>query len=298
LIEFPVSHVETYWWLPPTVAFLISAFTSTGGVTGAFIILPFQVSVLGYAGPGASATNLLYNIVAIPIGFRRYQKEKRVIWPLVWTTVIGSVPGLVLGAYLRIKYLPDPRPFKLFAGFVLLFLGIKLVHDIMGNSSAVRGDRMRRSHEVDLRGFDSRKISYSFDGRIYEVSTRSIAFMTLVIGIVGGIYGIGGGAILSPFLVAFYHLPVHSIAGATLLGTWISSLAGVIIYMVVSPLLSSSGTVIMPDWFLGISFGIGGMAGVYTGARLQRFIPPAVIKVILVISLLIIAGKYIGGYFL
>ena len=77
MIEFPISGVETYWWLPILVSFLISSLTSTGGLSGAFLLLPFQMSVLGFTSPAVSATNLLYNIVAIPSGVARFYKEKR-----------------------------------------------------------------------------------------------------------------------------------------------------------------------------------------------------------------------------
>jgi uncharacterized membrane protein YfcA len=42
------------------VAFFISFFTSMAGVSGAFLLLPFQMSVLGLATPAVSATNLVF----------------------------------------------------------------------------------------------------------------------------------------------------------------------------------------------------------------------------------------------
>ncbi|MBC8277306.1 MAG: sulfite exporter TauE/SafE family protein, partial [FCB group bacterium] len=35
MIEFPISGVETYWWLPLIVAFVVSVFASIGGLSGA-----------------------------------------------------------------------------------------------------------------------------------------------------------------------------------------------------------------------------------------------------------------------
>lgn len=43
---FPISGVTTWLWLPPLVAFIISFFTSMVGVSGAFLLLPFQMSML------------------------------------------------------------------------------------------------------------------------------------------------------------------------------------------------------------------------------------------------------------
>ena len=65
-MTFPVSGVETAPWIPPLVACVISFFTSMGGVSGAFLLLPFQMSVLGFVSPAVTPTNLVFNIIGIP----------------------------------------------------------------------------------------------------------------------------------------------------------------------------------------------------------------------------------------
>jgi hypothetical protein len=65
---FEVAGITVPLWLPPLVAFVISFFTSMVGVSGAFLLLPFQMSVLGYVAPSVSGTNLVFNLVAIPAG--------------------------------------------------------------------------------------------------------------------------------------------------------------------------------------------------------------------------------------
>ena len=297
MYEFPISGVETYWWLPGLVAFLIASLTSTGGVTGAFILLPFQVSILGYTTPGASPTNLLYNIIAIPSGVWRYHRDRRMVWPLAYLTTLGTLPGVVLGVALRLKYLPDPRAFKLFAGVVLLLLGAKLAHDVIGRKKTARNALGNERFEVGSIKLSFRKIGFSFNKQTYETSTMALGAFSFIVGVVGGAYGIGGGAILAPFMVAVLHLPVHAVAGAALVGTFITSVVGILTYIFLGPLISGSSTAAMPDWLLGISFGVGGALGVYVGARLQRYFPARLIKGVLVTALLIIAAKYIAAYF-
>src|SRR4030043_2281275 len=131
---FPVSGVKTYLFLPPLVAFVVSFFTSMGGVSGAFLLLPFQVSFLNFTSPSVSATNFVFNIVAIPSGVYRYLKEGRMAWPLTWVVIAGTLPGVFIGYYLRVFYLPDPRPFKLFVGCVLLYIGVRLIYEITGKA--------------------------------------------------------------------------------------------------------------------------------------------------------------------
>ena len=114
--HFPVSGVDTWVFIPPLVAFVVSTFTSMGGVSGAFLLLPFQVSVLNFTTPSVSATNFVYNIVAIPSGVYRYLKEGRMAWPLTWIVIVGTLPGVLIGYYLRVMYLPK-RSARAASGF-------------------------------------------------------------------------------------------------------------------------------------------------------------------------------------
>jgi uncharacterized membrane protein YfcA len=81
MIHFATSGIDTFLWLPPLAGFVLAFFCSMVGISGAFLLMPFQLSVLGFAGPAASATNLVYNLVSIPGAVWRYQNEKRLWWP-------------------------------------------------------------------------------------------------------------------------------------------------------------------------------------------------------------------------
>lgn len=294
---FPVSGVETSVLVPPLVAFVVSFFTSMGGISGAFLLLPFQMSVLNYTSPSVSATNQVFNIVAIPSGVYRYLKEKRMVWPLAITIACGTLPGVFLGALIRVTWLPDPRPFKLFAGCVLLYIGVRLIRDLLTGKGSKPGSGKKFSGEfsVAIQEFSLRKISYSFLNESYECSTKAIFFLSLFIGIIGGTYGIGGGAIMSPFLVAWFRLPVHTISGATLMGTFLTSIAGVAFYSLIAAFHPDQA--ISPDWLLGFLFGLGGFAGMYCGARCQKLVPANAIKWMLGLIIAGTALKYIFGYF-
>ncbi len=300
LWHFPVSGVTTSLLFPPLVAFVISFFTSMGGVSGAFLLLPFQVSFLGYTAPSVSATNQVFNVVAIPSGVWRYMKEGRMVWPLTWAVILGTLPGVFIGAWIRIRYLPDPTHFKFFAGFVLLYIGLRLLRDILHG----REDKATRRNSapgpggnftVGKTSFSLRRVRFTFNGTVYSFPVPGVLALTFIVGIVGGIYGIGGGAIIAPFFVTFFHLPVYTVAGASLMGTLITSVAGVGFYhffAVLHPEMS-----IAPDWLLGILFGVGGFAGIYLGARFQKHVPSLFIKLILSFCLLISALRYLSGIF-
>ncbi|MEZ0328832.1 MAG: sulfite exporter TauE/SafE family protein [Dissulfuribacterales bacterium] len=301
---FPTANIEVNPLIPPVVAFAIAFFTSMGGLSGAFLILPFQMSFLKYNTPSVSATNQLFNIIAIPSGVYRYVKEGRMVWPLVRVVVVGTLPGVLIGAIVRIKYLPDPKHFKVFAGFVLLYIASRMIKDLLtqkktpvpatttpAQANKEAACKTGTTFQVRILKASWRTISYEFCGNTHTVNGLAIMTLSAIVGIIGGIYGIGGGAMLSPFFVTFFGLPVHSIAGATLMGTFVTSVAGVIFYQGLA--LIYPNLVVAPDWLLGILFGIGGMAGMYCGARCQRFIPARIIKWILVVCLLVPAIRYI-----
>ncbi|MGM0402505.1 MAG: sulfite exporter TauE/SafE family protein [Thermodesulfobacteriota bacterium] len=310
---FETAGIEVAIWVPPLVAFVISFFTSMGGVSGAFLLLPFQMSVLGYTHPSVSATNQLFNIVAIPSGVYQYFREGRMVWPLTWIVVAGTLPGVFIGAFIRIAWLPDPAHFKLFAAAVLLYIGIRLIRDLLKKdpagtdraASEKRFQELMRTYyaakekhmepPVTITHFNTRRLGYTFYGEKYDIPFWGIFALSFIVGIIGGIYGIGGGAIIAPFFVTFFGLPVYTVAGAALMGTFVTSVAGVAFYQAIAPFYPDMS--VAPDWLLGVLFGIGGMAGMYMGARFQRFVPARVIKWMLCTILIFTAGKYIVNFF-
>ncbi len=293
---FPVADIEVAPWVPPLVAFGISFCTSMGGVSGAFMLLPFQVSILGFNTPAVSATNHLFNIVAIPSGVYRYIKERRMIWPLTLAVIIGTLPGVFIGSLLRIEYLPDPVTFKRFAAVVLLYIGVRLVREIFQRSSmpAAKIPREQYTSQFRVSGqrFTLSAITFSFNNVQYRIGSLPLMGLSLAVGMVGGVYGIGGGAIIAPFLVTFFGLPVYSVAGAALAGTLLTSVAGVAFFHMIAPFYPEMA--IAPDWQLGLLFGLGGAAGMYCGARLQRFVPARLIKSILAFAILFTAVRYLN----
>lgn len=311
---FQTAGIEIQPWIPPLVAFGISFFTSMGGVSGAFLLLPFQMSFLGYTAPSVSATNQLFNIVAIPSGVYRYWMEGRMVWPLTWIVVAGTLPGVLVGAIIRVNYLPDPKQFKIFAAAVLFYIGTRMIRDLVRKNSGTetkaqsdkRFQEMVKQHReggkvdgltdpsrqpaVRLTHFNLRRFGYTFYDDQFDVSTWGIFALSLLVGIVGGTYGIGGGAIIAPFFVTFFGLPVYTVAGASLMGTFVTSVAGVAFYHAIAPFYPSMS--IAPDWLLGILFGLGGMAGMYLGAKCQKHVPAKAIKWMLASIIVFAAIKY------
>jgi len=320
---FPVSGVEINPLIPPLVAFIVSSITASAGVSGAFLLLPFQVSVLHYTSPSVSPTNLIYNIVAIPGGLYRFIREGRMAWPLTWVVSIGTLPGVFLGSWVRIEYLPDPRSFKLFMGGVLLYLGLKIVTEFTSGSKKQKAQNKALEQKfkervakikaesnkkiaaglptdavVKTKSFSLTRIEYEFWGETYSFSTITIFTLALAVGLIGGIYGIGGGAIIAPFCVSILGLPVYTVAGAALAGTFLTSIAGVIFYSILAMTAVGASTNVAPDWALGALFGVGGLLGTYCGAYIQKYLKENIVKAIMAALILFLALRYVIQFFL
>lgn len=230
------------------VALVISVVTAPAGVSGAVFLLPVQLSVFHVANPAVTPTNLLFNVVAGPGALARYARHGSLWSPLAGVLVLGTLPGVVLGAITRVYFVADPDLFRLCAAAVLGPLGLWLIVSRRGRVTAVR--TLRR---------------------------RWILLLALGAGFVGGIYGIGGGSLLGPILVGT-GLSVAVVAPATLLSTFVTSVAGCLTYAVLS--FTAPGDV-APDWSLGIACGVGGLIGGYAGAAIQPRLPEQLLRRVL-----------------
>jgi uncharacterized protein len=293
MVHFPVSGVEVNSLVPLLVAFAVSALAAPAGVSGAFLLLPFQVSVLGFTSPAVSPTNLVYNVLATPGGVYRYVREGRVVWPLAWVVILGTLPGVFVGALLRVTLLSDPDAFEVFVGLVLLYFGARLLYGVFARGGmGGPGSEAPKDSTVRVAEASAVRVEYGYGGESYAFRTPAVFALSLVVGVIGGIYSIGGGSIIAPFLVTVFGLPVYTVAGATLIGTFVTSVAGVAIYELLDATGFGTGMAIAPDWLLGLTLGIGGLAGTYAGARLQRRVPERLIRGVLGTLVTLLALRY------
>ncbi len=246
-------------------AYLIAVVTTPAGISGAVLLLPFQVTVLATPSPSVTPTNLLYNVVATPGALYRYWRQGQTGGRLALVLIAGTLPGVIAGSVIRVKLLPGPHVFDLVVAAVLIPLGIWLALTTPP-SRAGEPDRPVR-----------------------PIPAPVLAGLAAVVGCVGGIYGIGGGAFLAPVLIGSGRKP-SEVAPATLASTFVTSAAGVITFTILSLHQHIS---VAPDWPTGIALGAGGLAGGYTGARLQSRMPDVLIRRL--VGVLVIA---IGAYFL
>jgi uncharacterized membrane protein YfcA len=243
--------------------YAVAVLATPAGISGAVLLLPFQVRVLDVPSLAATPTNLLYNVIATPGALYRYWRQKQTGGRLALVLIAGTLPGVIAGTVIRVELLPGPRVFNLMVAAVLVPLGTWLL--LPRPASPDQPVRSARSVPVPV-----------------------LVLLAAVVGCVGGIYGVGGGAILAPILIGSGR-PPSVVAPATLAATFVTSAAGVVSFTILA--VQTGG--VAPDWPTGIALGLGGLVGGYTGAHIQSRLPDAVIRCL--VGVLAVA---IGCFFL
>ncbi|RST04977.1 sulfite exporter TauE/SafE family protein [Streptomyces sp. WAC05374] len=240
-------------WAGLAAGLLISTVTAPVGVSGAVFLLPIHLSVLGVPSPAVTPTNLLFNVVAGPGALWRYRRNGALRGTLARRLVVWTLPGVAGGAAVRVFVLPGPDVFRLLIAGLLLPLGLWLC--------------VRTRYPAGRRP----------SAEAAAPSPTALSALALGVGVVGGVYGIGGGSLLGPILAA-RGLPLALIAPATLAATFTTSVAGAAVYTALA--LVSTGPV-APHWWLGLACGLGGLVGGYLGARLQPHLPETALRFLL-----------------
>jgi hypothetical protein len=242
---------------------LVSLVTTPAGVSGAVLLLPIQVSLLDVPSPAVTPTNLLFNLFATPSAILRYRRSSStaVRSSLAPRLLVGTIPGVVLGAFVRVEWLSGQDAFYIAAALVLAALGVLLL----------TRDPQPSSHRLPL---------------------HFVPPIAAGVGIVGGVYGVGGGSFLSPILLIGGY-SMYEVAPAALLSTLAASVVGIVTFVAIG-LVSDSSAQVIPDWGIGIAAGGGGAVGAFLGATIQPRIPERQLRRLLGAVALLIAIRY--GY--
>jgi uncharacterized membrane protein YfcA len=238
--------------------FTVAVLCTPAGVSGAFLLLPVQVLLFGAPSPAVSATNLLYNVTATPAGAMAFRRQGRLDRSLTLRLVAGTVPGVLLGVVARSTVLADADRFAPVAAVVLIGLGARLLADRQPPAEAAAPAPV--------------------------IPATRLALVGLAAGAVGGVYGLGGAALVVPWLVSVEKVPLRLAAPPGLVVTLVTSVLGLLAFVVAD--LAGLGDASGPEWAAGLALGAGGAAGAVVGVRLQPRLPVAFLRVLLAVAAL------------
>lgn len=222
---------------------------------------------------GLSVVMMVFTGLASTIS---YMKSKQVDFKSGWIFFIGSVPGTMLGAWTN-KGL-DLSSFNLFFGFLLIFLSILLM---------IR-DKLKPIQWFVNHG--KKKLFVDNEGREYVVGYPIwfALLLSLFVGFISGLFGIGGGSILVPAMVILFRFPPHVAVATSMFMVFLSSMVNSVSHI-------SLGNV---PWIYTIPVIIGAYIGAKIGAGVnKRMASKTVVFILQLVMLFIGIRSVLNGLF-
>lgn len=141
-----------------------------------------------------------------------HMKANTVDYKSGWLFFAGSVPGTILGAYLN-KQLDLPS-FNLYFG--LLLIGLALI--------LLLRDRMKPVQFFVKHGQQKTYVDKEGNTHVYGYPVSFALLLTFGIGLMSGLFGIGGGSMLVPAMLILFLFPPHVAVATSMFMVFLSAL--------------------------------------------------------------------------
>lgn len=243
----------------------IGALGTLIGAGGGWMIVP--ILLFGYRFPPqvAVGTSLAVVFLNALSGSIAYMLQGRVLYLMGIVFAVATIPGALVGAKLTQSL--DLHAFSALFGLFLLAIAAFL---FWGDRLFLGLGRRAVATEAALRSLWSPIIRWG-------------ALVSLFVGIVSSLFGVGGGIIHVPFLILILGVPVHAATATSQFVLAITSLTGTVVFW-------SHDQV---QWFHVAGLGTGVLVGAQAGAYLSRRMRSERIRKILAGTLAVFAVKMI-----
>lgn len=233
------------------VGILAGTFGSLVGLGGGVIIVPcllllsmwfpFLETITPQVAVGTSLFVVIVTALSSTLAFA---KQKRVDFQAGWLFFATSGPASVLGSWIN-RY-ASFETFLIFFGILLIFLSVILnVRDRM---------KPRRIH------WHVTKTYTDFGETVTYGYNRWLAlFVSFFVGLVAGLFGIGGGVFLVPMMVLFFLFPPHLATATSMFTILLTSVMGSVSHI-------AMGNV---NWWLVLALAPGAWLGAQLGAYIS-----------------------------
>ncbi|CAN5316716.1 sulfite exporter TauE/SafE family protein [soil metagenome] len=238
------------------------------GIAGGIIIVPILALTLAQAN-GASglamhmAAGTSLAAVCITSLFSTYSHNRRhnILWHLVGKLTPGIILGTIIGGLLA-STLSSQILVYLFASFLLIIALYMLI--------------------------------YSEANSHWQLPTNLILFfITLAIGIISGLLGVGGGVIIAPLLIVF-NIPTRIAAGTSAACGISITLVGTLVYLVIGFVHTGCISLLHCGyiyWPAAVTISVASILFIPLGAFLSNYLPVVAIKKIFILLLIVTAIK-------
>nr|WP_231036417.1 sulfite exporter TauE/SafE family protein [Pectinatus sottacetonis] len=250
----------------------VGAFGTLVGIGGGLIMIPLFVLVMTgpkneapgffntfhtvYQAIGTSLFGVFLNTLS---GTIAYIRQKRVYFDAAVPFAIATLPGAFIGSYVD-EYFTG-RSFDFVFGVVLVILSL-----IMYWKSSTK-----------------RATANSFDPKSFKYPKRLGIFISVFVGFLSSVLGIGGGIIHVPLMIYILSFPPHVATATSHFVLAVSSFTGCISHYMLGHIL----------WKPALGIGLGAVVGAQIGAKISSKTRPHMIVVLLSLAMCVLGIKLI-----
>ncbi len=250
-----------------SLGFVVGGFGTLIGAGGGWLLVPILLLGYHFSPPDAVGTSLALVFLNALSGSIAYLRQRRVDLSLGWKFAAATVPGAIGGAY--VTRVLSSYLFSLTFAIVLLVIAALLFSGIAATPSARAG----RRQIVDAAG----------ESHVYHVDMWKGVLVSVFVGFISSILGIGGGIVHVPFLIVACSLPVHVATATSHFVLSISAFVGAVTFFALGH-VNLKTTALM---------GAGILLGAQVGARISLKTSAVSIRRILAGSLALVGVRMV-----
>lgn len=254
----------------------VGAFGTIIGAGGGFILVPVLMLVYpDYEPEELTAISLFVVCVNAASGSIAYARQKRIDYGTGLIFALASVPGVVSGAIV-VHYVPE-RLFSTMFGVLLLgvaYVALRKRTETIREPLRGKGIVVRRVQDPDGRTF-----VYAY--RLWQGVAISVG-----VGFISSLFGIGGGIIHVPAMIMLLHIPVPIAVATSQFVLSFMAGGGSAVHLVDGSLAGDQLT-------RAIALAVGAVPGAQVGALIAQRIKSRVVLRLLGGSIVILAARLI-----
>ncbi len=258
------------------LGFIVGAFGTIIGAGGGFILVPvLMVLYPGYEPEELSAISLFVVFANATSGALAYARQHRIDYVTGAVFAASSAPGVIAGAIV-VQYTPE-RLFSALFGVLLLgvaFIALRRRVESIRQPLRGRGVLVRRIQDQEGR-------TYVYAYRIWQGAAISLS-----VGFISSLFGIGGGIIHVPAMVILLHIPVPFAVPTSQFVLAFMAGGGSGVHLIEGALFGDQLT-------RAIALAIGAVPGAQVGAFMAQRIKHRMVLRLLGASLAIVAARLI-----
>ncbi len=252
----------------------IGTYGTVVGAGGGFVLVPALLILYPDFEPEeVTAISLGVVFLSAVSGAAGYARQRWIDYRTGLLFAAASAPGVVAGAML-VQFVPE----RLFTGlFGLLLLGVAVV-SLWGRPLAIR-EPLRGGGVIRRVVTDADGKQYIYAYRIWQGLTLSLG-----IGVVSSLFGIGGGVIHVPAMILLLHIPVQLAVATSLFVLAFMSGGASVIHLAMGTLGGEEATKIA-------ALALGAVPGAQLGTYLAQRIKGRTVLILLALGIVVLGAR-------